>query len=406
MYKNICFVILFVISLIASAQPVQKDTALFRQFKPGYIVNEVLKDTALAEKIKESGKMEFKMDFSKVDAPADTGEFIRFRHNSPVSQGLTGTCWCFAAVSFFESEIFRICGKDVRLSEMWVVYWEYMERAETFIRDSGDVYFAQGSESNAVPKIWKKYGIVPIEAYPGKENAFHDHCQMFAEMKKVLDKAKSSNLWDEKVVMPEIKAILNRHLGTPPDSFLYRERYITPIEFRDDVVKIKIHHYHSFMSTSEKGYYEKHELEEPDNWWHDKNYYNIPLGEYMDLIKNALKDSFTIAICGDISEPGFNSFNDIAVVPAFDIPPDYIDESARQHRLQNKSTTDDHCVHLVGYQEKDGVTWFLVKDSGGSGFNGSFKGYCFYHEDYVKLKMMNLLMHRDAAGKVLGRIIK
>jgi len=48
----------------------------------------------------------------------------------------------------------------------------------------------------------------------------------------------------------------------------------------------------------------------------------------------------------------------------------------------------------------------LVKDSGSGGFDGNTKGYRFYHEDYIKLKMLNLLMHKTAAKEFLDKIIK
>jgi bleomycin hydrolase len=75
-------------------------------------------------------------------------------------------------------------------------------------------------------------------------------------------------------------------------------------------------------------------------------------------------------------------------------------------RLQNKTTTDDHCIHLVGFRDVEGERWYLVKDSGAGGFDGPNKGYRFYHEDYVKLKMMNVMVYKYAADRVLDGIIK
>jgi len=38
-----------------------------------------------------------------------------------ISQGNTGTCWSFSTSSFLESEITRLTGKQVDLSEMYTV---------------------------------------------------------------------------------------------------------------------------------------------------------------------------------------------------------------------------------------------------------------------------------------------
>ncbi len=94
------------------------------------------------------------------------------------------------------------------------------------------------------------------------------------------------------------------------------------------------------------------------------------------------------------------------MVPTFDIPSEYIDESSRQLRLTNKATTDDHCIHIVGYRKIGNDLWFLIKDSGAGGFDGPNKGYRFFHEDYVKLKMMNILVHKEATSDILNKIIK
>ncbi|MCX6165767.1 MAG: hypothetical protein NTU73_13065 [Ignavibacteriae bacterium] len=104
---------------------------------------------------KEENKA-FKVDFTGMDLPKSMAEFKYFWHNRTVSQGQTGTCWAFSTTSYFESEINRINKKEIKLSEMYTVYWEYVEKARRFIRERGNSAFAEGSEANAVPRIWKK----------------------------------------------------------------------------------------------------------------------------------------------------------------------------------------------------------------------------------------------------------
>ena len=59
-----------------------------------------------------------------------------------------------------------------------------------------------------------------------------------------------------------------------------------------------------------------------------------------------------MSIGGDVSESGYSSKYDIAMVPSFDIPSQYIDENARQFRFSNGTTTDDHAIHLIGYKDE------------------------------------------------------
>jgi bleomycin hydrolase len=57
----------------------------------------------------------------------------------------------------------------------------------------------------------------------------------------------------------------------------------------------------------------------------------------------------------------------------------------------------------VGYKEDQDQTWILIKDSGRSAYRGQFKGYYFYRQDYVKLKMLSIMVHRDAVAELLAK---
>jgi len=96
--------------------------------------------------------------------------------------------------------------------------------------------------------------------------------------------------------------------------------------------------------------------------------------------------------------------------PIFDIPSSYINEDARQFRFSNKTTTDDHGMHLIGYVENyngDGKDWFLIKDSSSGSRNNDKDvpefGYYFFSEDYFKLKMIDLTIHKDAVKDILSK---
>lgn len=53
------------------------------------------------------------------------------------SQGKTGTCWSFSTTSFLESEVIRLTGKRVDLSEMYTVRNTYVEKAYNYLYRQG-----------------------------------------------------------------------------------------------------------------------------------------------------------------------------------------------------------------------------------------------------------------------------
>lgn len=354
---------------------------------------------------KNEKKKAFVFDLDGRKFPTNLDEYTTQWHNPVESQGNSGMCWCFSTVSFIESELFRIHKKQIKLAQIYVVYNEYVEKALGFVETRGKSLFAEGSEGNAATIDIKKYGIMPYDVYSGlpEGQPFHDHSKMFEEMKIFLDNIKKTNNWNPEFVESTIKSIMNHYIGKPPVSFQWEGKTYTPMSFYTEYVNLNMDDYVEIMSYMQKPYYQQVEYEVPDNWWHSKDYYNIPLDEFMDVLKRVVKEGYTVSIGGDVSEPGYNSVAEVGVVPDFDIPSKYINEYSRQFRFSNKTTTDDHGIHIVGYKIVDGKYWFAIKDSGSGARNGKNIGYRFIYEDFVKLKWMGFTVHKDAVKDVLKK---
>jgi bleomycin hydrolase len=403
MKKTTLLLIFILLASLLNAQVVRKDKATFKEYQPGFYMNNILKGIEDYKQTKETPKTDrrFKIDLAGMDLPNNIDLYKKEWYNEPVSQGSTSTCWCFSTTSYFESEIYRLTKQKVKLSEMYTVYWEYIEKAREYIKTKGASAFAEGSEANAVTRIWNTYGVVPEDSYTGllKDQVYHNHEQMFDEMITYLKSVKAANGWNETLVLETIKSILNSYMGTPPNKVLVGGKEITPQEYLKNVLKVNVDDYVDVTSLMEKPYYTQIEYVVPDNWWHSADYYNLPLDIYTKIIKDAIRKGYTIAVGGDVSEAGFETMTQVAMIPTFDIPSEYIDENARQFRFSNQTTTDDHGLHIVGYVEKNGKDWYLVKDSGSGSRNVSKAsksfGFYFFHEDYVKLKMMDFMIHKD-----------
>jgi bleomycin hydrolase len=353
----------------------------------------------------EKAETTLRFDMAGVDKPASPAVFNAPFHFPPVAQYLTGTCWSFSTTSFYESEVARLSGQRIKLSEIHTVYWEYVEKMRRYVRERGDSVIAEGSESNAVNRIWRQYGVVPAEAYPGVLSADgrHDHSRLLGRLANLAAWLKQHDEWDEELAIGMTRAILDRELGKPPTSFDWQGAATTPTAFLKDVLRLDLDAYVEVMSTLSLSFYQRGEFKVPDNWWHDATYHNVPLDEWYAGIRRAAALGMTVAIGGDVSEPGINGFEDAAIVPTFDIPPDRIDQSAREFRFNNETSTDDHGIHLVGMTQVDGHDWFLIKDSGRSSRWGKHEGYYFYRDDFVRLKMLTYTVHRDAVADILAK---
>jgi len=126
-------------------------------------------------------------------------------------------------------------------------------------------------------------------------------------------------------------------------------------------------------------------------------YYNVPVDELIEIMYNALNKGFTVCWDGDTSEKSFTHKKGKADLPEKEIGK--VNQELRQETFLNRTTTDDHLMHLVGLsKDSGGRNCFYTKNSWGKESN-SFGGYLHLTEDYVRLKTVAIMVHKDAIPK-------
>ena len=74
----------------------------------------------------------------------------------------------------------------------------------------------------------------------------------------------------------------------------------------------------------------------------------------------------------------------------------------RQQAYDEKSTTDDHGMHIFGIaKDQDGNKYYMVKNSWGT--SSKYKGIWYVSEAYVKYKTLDFLIHKDGIPKDVKR---
>lgn len=411
MYKSVALVIMLTVSITLTAQ---NDKVIYKErfhdtlmkqmeaYNDSMIESEESITSAIRDVQKKIKKQErdqreiIRFDVNSLSRPYSPDEFKQSFHFAPVAQYNTGTCWSFSATSFVESEVHRLSGRSVKLSEMHTVYYEYLAKVLRLVRRRGDSVLGEGSEINGALRMIREHGAVPFEIFTGfTRNDLHDHSLLFEEINDYLDYCDAHNRWNESDILAHVRLILNKYLGTPPKIFVWEEKNYTPQSFVTDCLKFEPNDYLDVVSTLSYPFYTYGIFDVEDNWWRDSSYYNLPLDEWYGLLKKAINSGCTVTIGGDVSEPGFYGTEDIAIIPDFDIPEKYINQDSREYRIYNKSSTDDHGIHLVGYKKLKGDDWFLIKDSSRGARQGKIEGYMFYRGDYIRLKMLGYTIHKD-----------
>ena len=335
------------------------------------------------------------------------------------NQYRSGTCWCFSTLSFLESEIIKAKGiKDPAqypdFSEMFVIRKSYYDRAIKYVRLDGHMNYAAGSDFGDVLDVAKTYGLIGQQDYSGLQYGYDLPVQgeLDAVLKGYVDAVvKNPNKKLTKVWPKGVEGILDAYTGVVP-----QDKVIPASE-----LGINLDDYIGFTSYTHNPYYTEVVMEVCDNWRWSKSW-NIPLDEFMSIMDYAVNNGYTVAWGGDVSETGFTrtglaimlddadkattgSDQERWVGKADEKPADKaavkemeITAQIRQEMYDDKSSTDDHGMHLYGIaKDQNGKKYYMIKNCWGE--TGAYKGLWYMSEDFAKAKTLNILVNKKAVPK-------
>lgn len=358
------------------------------------------------------------------------------------SQGWTGTCWSFSALSFFETELNRTGKSMPILSEMFIVYQAYLGKADKYYRTDGNTNFDEGGAFHDIPWVISRFGIVPESAYKGinYDSEKHTHSELSAVLKGAMTGLLEARdeMGDNDVMtgswMPALRGILNSYLGYIPEDitdmkFKVEGKEYNPISYRDEL-GLNMDDYISLTSFSNHPYNQQCQLAIADNWaWGSS--YNVPIEDLWGAAEYALKEGYSFAWGADVSEDYFSFRSGLAIVPkdkstifvsgssnknfsdagsekkasCFMEPGEEMEitQELRQKGYDGKQTTDDHGMHAVGlYKDQNDTKYLLIKNSWGTSFNDC-DGYFYASEAYFKYKTINIYLHKDGLSKEMKK---
>src|ERR1035437_5009447 len=125
----------------------------------------------------------------------------------------------------------------VKLSEMYTVYWEYVEKTRRFIQERGNSAFEEGAVAT-------------------------------------------------------IKSIMKHYMGEPPSEILVDGKKMSPLQYLHDVIRINPDDYVDILSYEQEPFYKHVEYKVPDNWWHSTDYCNVPLNIFMETLKKVVRNGY------------------------------------------------------------------------------------------------------------------
>lgn len=367
-------------------------------------------------------------DEAKPDSTGFTFTDVKLVKTTPVKdQNKSGTCWCFSGLSFFEDEILRKTGKEIDLSEMFVVRHCYDDKADKYIRTNGMVNFSQGGSVLDPAYVWEFYGIVPEEAYNGLNYGEdkHSHYEMADVLTSYVNAVShNANKRISTAWRKGFNGVLDAYLGEYPTTFTYEGKTYTPRSFAESL-PINLNDYIAITSFTHHPYYKPFALELADNWlW--GQYYNVPLDEMKAVVDNAIDNGYSVVWAADVSEGGFKWTKGYALMPKGKTEADMdntelsrwvklsdkerekqkydingpveeitVTPESRQAMFDRQETTDDHGMVIIGKAvDQNGNKYYKVKNSWDT--NQIYDGYFYVSEPYFLAKTIDIYVNKEA----------
>ena len=276
------------------------------------------------------------------------------------NQHRSGTCWAYATLGYFESEILRQTGRTYDLCEMFVVNNDYMDNATHYVRMHGYSQISEGGSCDDVLEVIRQHGICPENAMPAPGSLTGDSLANF------------------KVFFP---------VGRCPEKFEYQGKTYTPKTFAESL-SLNLDDYVSLTSFTHHPFNQWFVIEAPYKW-RLKPSYNIPIEQLMDVLDKAIDAGYTVAWGGDVT--GDFTRTGLAMLPEGVKPT----QQLRQEQWDNWQFTYDHVMLIYGKAiDEQGHPYYMVKNSWGQ--SGEYKGVWYMSRDYIALNTTYLFLNRHA----------
>lgn len=330
------------------------------------------------------GREREKIAQSKTESKIVFRDEVRLKTTPVKNQGSSSLCWVYAMLATIETEHLML-GDSVNLSADYI--------ARCFISEQAARRLLSNNESNTTTRgmagmaidLLETNGLHHYDAYHLKQTVDYG---VLCRKIDCITTAPARNNFNQR--MDAVNELLDKSIGFLPRKVFFRSAIYTPYEFARSVCRKN--EYLGLTSFTHHPFGERFALELPDNYFHNI-FLNIPLDSMMMIVENSLRAGHPVCWEGDVSEPGFSFAKGIAILPTGT----KCNQTTRQKAFENKSTTDDHCMSIIGLaRDTNGTKYFICKNSWGE--SNPYGGFMYLSHDYVKLKTIALYVQSNQMG--------
>ncbi len=305
---------------------------------------------------------------------------IRLKTTPVKNQGSSQMCWIYAMLATIETE-HLMEGDSIDLSAIFLGRQILEEQALRHYSDGTRPISLRGMMPTTL-RLLERYGAMPFTSYkqPGKINMKNLARQL--QHQADISRAHRKGL---EALGDDLKQTLDEAIGPVPSWVFMLGCQYTYLEFAHSICHPR--EYTALTSFSHHPFGSRFVLEVPDNHY-GEDFLNVPIDTLMNLIDHALRTRHPVCWEGDVSEPDFKVTHGTARLAENHKP---VTQQSRQRMFDHFSTTDDHCMTIVGLAHDDnGKKYYICKNSWGK--TPPYGGYIFMEEDYARAKTIAVVM--------------
>ncbi len=309
---------------------------------------------------------------------------IQLKTTPVKDQGSTSLCWIYAMLSTIETE-HLMEGDSIDLSAIFLGRQLLSEEALRCYSDDHHSISLRGMAPTTF-RLLQRYGAMPFTSY-----RLPNHTDMRSLVMQLQQKAENSRAHRRGLesLAEDINKTLDNALGPVPSWVFMLGCQYTHLEFAHSIYQPG--EYTALTSFTHHPFGSRFVLEVPDNHFGEE-FLNVPLDTLMRYIDHALQTGHPVCWEGDHSETGFDASRGVARLPKGHAP---VTQASRQRMFDHFSTTDDHCLCIVGMAHDDqGKKYYLCKNSWGK--DNPYGGFVYLEEDYVRAKTINVVIPTKA----------
>ena len=300
---------------------------------------------------------------------------VVLRYTPMKCQGQQSLSWAYAMLAVIETEHVMM-GDSVNISIDYLARHLLAEQARCHFLSYGYDRITMRATMPLLLRLIKEYGAIPYDSY----NQNHLNYDALAQRMALISQASNNLSQLEK----NMNRVFDERIGSlPKHVYMYGAEY-TPQQFAESVCMRG--EYMALTSFSHHPFGDSFALEVPDNY-SDELFYNVPIDVLMKRIDTSLMHGHPVCWEGDTSEVGYSFKRGVA-----ELYPDIkCNQQQRQLAFENRSTTDDHCMAIIGIAHDDkGRKFYIAKNSQGT--DNPYVGMMYMSENYVRMKTIAIVV--------------